>query len=352
MYTVCPGCTRQFQIYAEHLSAAAGQVRCGFCHEQFNAMERLYDEPLSNEKILNEQLTLESVKEEEPQFDIPETIEPELVVSEEDVFVSDSETEKAQGLETAINEIGIRPSVEEIKKQIKQDAKTAKEQVQEESVDPSEDITVQREVEDQNVVKNEAEQDVAKTEGKLVSKEQFNFPDTEEEFLSGESAEVKSRWSWIVPFFWTTATLVALVVIVAQLAWFNRDRILLEYPELLPYAKRICSEFDCQLIRQKDVSKIKLVNRDVRLHPTYQDTLLVNAAMKNELSIRQPYPKVQLTLFDTSGSLLGHREFVPNDYLDSSIEIEKGMPIDSPVYFVLEVSGPTAGAVSFEFRFL
>ena len=352
MYTVCPGCTRQFQIYAEHLSAAAGQVRCGFCHEQFNAMERLYDEPLSNEKILNEQLTLESVKEEEPQFDIPETIEPELVVSEEDVFVSDSETEKAQGLETAINEIGIRPSVEEIKKQIKQDAKTAKEQVQEESVDPSEDITVQREVEDQNVVKNEAEQDVAKTEEKLVSKEQFNFPDTEEEFLSGESAEVKSRWSWIVPFFWTTATLVALVVIVAQLAWFNRDRVLLKYPEVLPYAKRLCAEFDCQLIREKDVSKIKLVNRDVRLHPTYQDTLLVNAAMKNELSIRQPYPKVQLTLYDTSGSLLGHREFVPNDYLDSSIEIEKGMPIDSPVYFVLEVSGPTAGAVSFEFRFL
>ena len=155
-----------------------------------------------------------------------------------------------------------------------------------------------------------------------------------------------------MPFFWTTATLVALVVIVAQLAWFNRDRVLLKYPEVLPYAKRLCAEFGCQLIRQKDVSKIKLVNRDVRLHPTYQDTLLVNAAMKNELSIRQPYPKVQLTLFDTSGSLLGHREFVPNDYLDSSIEIEKGMPIDSPVYFVLEVSGPTAGAVSFEFRFL
>ena len=80
--------------------------------------------------------------------------------------------------------------------------------------------------------------------------------------------------------------------------------------------------------------------------------MLVNAAMKNELSIRQPYPKVQLTLFDTSGSLLGYREFMPTDYLDSSIEIDKGMPVESPVYFVLEVSGPTAGAVSFEFRFL
>ena len=346
MYTVCPGCTRQFQIYAEHLSAAAGQVRCGFCHEQFNAMERLYDEPLSNEKILNEQLTLESVKEEEPQFDIPETIKPELVVPEEDVFVSDSETEKAQGLETAINEIGIHNSAEQLKED-----DTQEDDVSEKNIDSSEEITVRKEVETKDSVLLESEPLEPEDELEVITKESFNFSDEEKDLLLDEPV-VKNRWSWVLTLFWTTATLTALIVIVAQLAWFNRDRLLMEYPEILPYAKRICAEFDCQLIREKDVSKIKLVNRDVRLHPTYQDTLLVNAAMKNELTIRQPYPKVQLTLFDTSGSLLGYREFVPEDYLDNSIEIDKGMPVDSPVYFVLEVSGATAGAVSFEFRFL
>ena len=346
MYTVCPGCTRQFQIYAEHLSAAAGQVRCGFCHELFNAMERLYDEPLSNEKILNEQLALDTEQEDEPQFDIPETIEPTLAVPEEDVFVANDELEKVQGLETAINEIGIRPSVEEIKEKVKKEATVQN------SDNGSEDVTVRREVEIPDVEKSDTVKKDIEQVVKPVPEEQFNFDESEEDFLLGESSEVKSRWSWVLPLFWTTATLVAMVVIVAQLAWFNRDRVLLEYPELLPYAKRICAELDCQLIRSKDVSKIKLVNRDVRLHPTYQDTLLVNAAMKNELSTRQPYPKVQLTLFDTSGSLLGYREFVPDDYLDSSIEVDKGMPVDSPVYFVLEVSGPTAGADSFEFRFL
>ncbi|MCZ6803717.1 MAG: hypothetical protein O7D86_07265 [Proteobacteria bacterium] len=49
---------------------------------------------------------------------------------------------------------------------------------------------------------------------------------------------------------------------------------------------------------------------------------------------------------------LGFREFVPDDYLDDSIEIDEGMPVGSPVHFVLEVTGSTAGAVSFEFRFL
>ena len=317
MFTVCPGCTRQFQIYAEHLAAASGQVRCGFCHEQFDAMDRLYDEPLSNEKILNEQLALDSELEQEPEFEIPDIAEPEIRPLEDDIPITNNETDTGQDLETAINEIGIRPSAEEIKTSIKKELTEQKKTV---------------------------------PEKEPVIETRYHFPETEE--LLQEELPAKSRWSSGLPLFWTTASITALLVIFIQLAWFNRDQVLLKYPELVPYAKQICQEPDCQLIRQQDASAIKLINRDVRLHPDYQDTLLVNAAMKNELSVRQPYPRVQLTLFDTSGSLLGHREFVPNDYLDSSIDIGKGMPIDSPVYFVLEVSGPTAGAVSFEFRFL
>jgi predicted Zn finger-like uncharacterized protein len=309
MYTVCPGCTRQFQISAEHLAAASGQVRCGFCHELFNAMERLHDEPLSNEKILDEQLALDA-EEQEPQFEIPGSDESDLSITKN--------TDSNEELETAIGEIGVRYFQHEEK---------------------------QPEIENEVV-----EPELVETKSEPVLEEQFEFPDPDE--LLREQPVVKSRWSWVLPLFWTTATLIALIALVLQLAWFNRDQLLLKYPDFLPYAKQICNEFNCELIRQRDVSAIKLINRDVRLHPDYQDTLLVNAAMKNELPIRQPYPKVQLTLFDTSGSLLGYREFVPTDYLDSSIEIDKGMPVESPVYFVLEVSGPTAGAVSFEFRFL
>ncbi len=330
VFTVCPGCTRQFQIYAEHLAVASGQVRCGFCHAQFNAMERLHDDPLPNEKILNDILLesepeleqqretkleseVEAELEVEPQFNIPEPKNTDL---EQDVLISTDEIDTDQELETAISEIGIRSSGEEIRTEVKK-----------ELIEPEKNKPVE----------------------KLVLDTHYDFPD-DVELLREEP--VKRRGSWILPAFWTMASFSALLIIFSQLIWFNRDRVLLKYPELMPYAKQLCKELDCRLIRQRDTRAIKLVNRDVRLHPDYQDALLVNAAMKNELPIRQPYPRVQLTLFDTSGSLLGYREFKPDDYLDSSIEIDKGMPVNSPVYFVLEVSGPTAGAVSFEFRFL
>lgn len=319
MYTVCPGCTRQFQIHTEHLAAAAGQVRCGFCHEQFNAMDRLHDEPLSNENILNNiqiEPELNQEPEEEPQFDISEIADPKISGPEQDLIIAINEVDAGQELEMAIGEIGIHPAAEEIRTETKEEP-----------------------IEHKN----------AELVEEPVLETHFHFPESEE-LLAEEP--VKRNWSWISPFFWTTASIFAVLIIFMQLMWFNRDRVLMEYPELVPYAKQLCKEFNCRLIRQRDARAIKLINRDVRLHPDYQDALLVNAAMKNELNVRQAYPRVQLTLFDTSGSLLGHREFVPDDYLDSSIEIDKGMPINSPVYFVLEVSGPTAGAVSFEFRFL
>lgn len=318
MFTVCPSCTRQFRIYAEHIAAASGQVRCGFCHEQFNALDRLYDEPLTNEKILKEFQLADNLVEEsdpEPVFEIPDMEETE---SSPEVVISKTNTDIEQELITAIDEIGIE--------------QTDSKQV---AYNQEQEADVELKVEEPVIKNNESKQ------------KRYEFPEPDELL-----EDIPVRQSRIVTFLWSSACFIGLITIFGQVAWFNRDRVLLEYPQFRPYVKQLCQELDCNVIRQRDASAIKLINRDVRLHPAYEDTLLVNATMKNELSIRQPYPRVQLTLFDTTGSILGYRNFLPTDYLDNSIDIDEGMPVSSPVHFVLEVSGPTSGAVSFEFRFL
>jgi predicted Zn finger-like uncharacterized protein len=389
MFTVCPKCTKQFRLFAEHIAAASGQVRCGFCNTQFNALAHLHDEPLSNEKIskivqpepeLGQELLIEpgldipgheqtvavepdngllgivneantgQQDEAEPEFDIPEYNETELsspdngllntideassdpiialdsepVAAEkeqlevsqfdQDLIISNDVVDSVQELDTAIQEIGIDVVAEDNKIQISDEAHD----------------------------KNTSEQIAADK-----NETHYTFPDIGE----GIPEEPLNR-RWIATFFWASVCSIGLIALVLQLSWFNRDDVLIKYPQLTPYVKQVCNELDCRIIRQRNTQAIKLVNRDVRLHPSYQDTLLVNATMNNELSVRQPYPRVQLTLFDTSGALLGHRKFFPDDYLDESIDLDKGMPVNIPVHFVLEVSGPTAGAVSFEFRFL
>ncbi len=151
---------------------------------------------------------------------------------------------------------------------------------------------------------------------------------------------------------WGLAIALLLVTIAAQLAWFNRDELLLRYPRFELVIGKICERFQCEVLRHKDISSIKLLNRDVRNHPLYEGSLLVNATMVNKSEKIQPFPLIQLALFNTSGEVIGYREFNHEEYLDGSINIQAGMLPESPTHFVLEVSGPTRDAVSFEFHFL
>jgi hypothetical protein len=97
---------------------------------------------------------------------------------------------------------------------------------------------------------------------------------------------------------------------------------------------------------------LHVVSRDVRDHPQFKDALLVNATIVNDAGFAQPYPVVELTLFDQSGVALGVRRFEPREYLDVSVDIDAGMQPQQSIYIVLEIAGTSSEAVSFEFKFL
>ncbi|MDZ7734886.1 MAG: DUF3426 domain-containing protein [Gammaproteobacteria bacterium] len=151
---------------------------------------------------------------------------------------------------------------------------------------------------------------------------------------------------------WLAVAVLLVIIGLGQAVWFNRDRVYDYFPQLLPWAERLCERLDCQVYRLRQPASIELINRDVRDHPVYKDALLVNATIANRSGSRQPYPRIQLALFDTNGRALAYREFAPTDYLDASLPVSAGMPPDTPVHVVLELSAATAGAVSFEFGFL
>ena len=292
MITDCPSCSRQFRIYAWQLSAAKGVVQCGFCGEQFNALERLHDNPLPGD----DETQASSPHDEEldePQFNIPGENQ-------------DLEPEEPEPVETPQNPTSVGNEYTE------------------EVQDPVATADIQPQL----------------TE--LLSEEEALE-------LLAASDEKRSVWS---KFFWFTSTLLLLVMIAIQLAWFNRDWILTKKPEYLPHVRKICEQIECDLVRERDLSSIVLVNRDIRDHPRYENTLLVNATIENQAEIIQPFPDLRLTLYDTEGQITGYRIFRPLEYLDKSITVEDGMPVNAPVHIILELTGATDVAVSFEFNFI
>jgi len=256
MFTDCPECSRQFRIRADQLAAAAGEVRCGFCGRQFNAIGRLRDAPLSTPAVVPAPLP-------DPEFEIAVPASAPAPVP------------------PPVRARPARPA-----------------------------------------------------------------PVPPELLPEPEPAAVPRRGAWRI------AALLLVLLAAAQVAWFQRDVVIGRFPELRPWAERLCGRLGCELVEFRDLSAIELVNRDVRLHPLYENSLLVNATIRNVATQAQPWPRVQLVLFNTEGRAIGRRDFAPREYLDPGVDTRSGMAAESSAHFVLEITGPTNGAVSFEFGFL
>jgi len=151
---------------------------------------------------------------------------------------------------------------------------------------------------------------------------------------------------------WGIGAALLLIALAGQLLWFEREPLLSRFPALRGIWQQACEGRICALPPQRDLSALHILARDVRDHPRYEDALLVNATLINDADFSQPFPVLELTLFDRTGQALGIRRFDPKEYLDSSIPVGTGMKPEQPVYIVIELVGIGDEAVSFEFKFL
>jgi len=153
-------------------------------------------------------------------------------------------------------------------------------------------------------------------------------------------------------FLWGGLAFIFALLLTGQLAWFNQKALFANFSELRPPLVRVCKGLNCNLPDLRPPPSYKVLARDVREHPSYSKTLLVNATLLNDTKIHYPYPYLQLSLYDPAGAVIGERRFDPLEYLDASVDVQEEMPPGVPVFIVLEIVGPTDQAVSFEFSFL
>jgi len=146
---------------------------------------------------------------------------------------------------------------------------------------------------------------------------------------------------------------IGLLVLLLGFQWlfFNRAALAAD-SGWRPSLERFCSVLRCDLPLKTDVSRIELLNRDVRKHPLVENALLVNATLINHAGFTQTYPVFSIGFSDLSGRLVAARRFAPGEYLDEGADIGAGMAADTPVHVVLEIQDPGKDAVSFQFEFL
>lgn len=151
---------------------------------------------------------------------------------------------------------------------------------------------------------------------------------------------------WGKHLLWSSLSLIAVVVLAAQISWLQFDR----FSRISPYRdyyQSVCQWLGCQLPVLRDTRQIRAFNLVVRQHPEQAQALVVDAIILNSADFKQPFPPLRLSFSDIRDQPIASRTFTPTEYLRGELAGRSVMPINQPVHLSIELSDPGAAAVNY-----
>ena len=134
-------------------------------------------------------------------------------------------------------------------------------------------------------------------------------------------------------------------VLVHRFDSWNRD------PFLRPVYGAACALLPCASPTSRparDIAVRDIAVRDiaVRAHPRIVGGVVVEAAVRNEASFSQPFPRLELRLSNAAGEVVAARRFAPAQYLGGRYPPDAPMPAMTRVLAVVEIRRPPVEAVN------
>ncbi len=299
MYSQCPACNAVFRLSATEL-ASAGLVHCGECGITFNPL-----------KVLQHTLPDELL-----------TTLPQVTPCEAPSVYHSAPTQ----VEETLEEIDL---ITDLATDLLQD---------EPEEEPNDEPATEEE-------ESEWQHFVSDDEISSESEDPF-IPDRLIRPLSDESRRTARGGTG-----WALGSVLLLLILMLQSVFLGRHQ-LAGSSLFRPIIDRACRTMGCTPPGPRALDEIRLVNRDIRPHPSVQGALIISATMVNNADFAQPFPKVEITLSDLNGTLVALRRFEPEDYLQGDQDEFQLMNPDALVPLIFEAVDPGQNAVAFEFGFL
>ncbi|EGW54260.1 hypothetical protein QQ73_15415 [Candidatus Endoriftia persephone str. Guaymas] len=380
MFTRCPNCHTLFRISLDQLKAANGLARCCECEEIFNALQNLQSLPglhaeeqrppdTSGQPLADEKTTLEAKTSEADELFDADAEGNEQTSS---YMLLDSDSVILDSIDFSLPEKGAAGvPLDDI--EAKQEDELSVDRVNLNDYDLDIDSNPSQEIESKTTaLLAEAEEDVAlvpaEDQPQPSDAEPPSTPPGEQSQPSSADKEKPPAHTldedsfdlggiFIEPGYakqsrlWGFGALLLLIVLGGQLTWQFRDQIA-AHPLGRDLLQQACNQFNCTLPQRRDPKRIVVVERDLRIHPEHDDALYLQLDMVNQASFEQPFPKLQLSLFNEAGKAVARRTFLPAEYLPLSLSTDNLMPAGLPIRIQMELVDPGSDVIGFKFEFL
>jgi predicted Zn finger-like uncharacterized protein len=351
MITQCPSCQTRFRLPLDQVATSRGEVLCGECRAQFNALDYLVIEDgiQTGKPTLTDRATRRDEREGGNTLFLP--IDEEVIAN----LLSDGDASTQTVSTTAVsNSTGTNtvPSPQLIP-------------ITQSAVPDFTDTLIQQ------ALQIDSEVDEATTTAKVPPPPEAvavpepetaphqaaspSEPDPQEstkyqlnrELLTPSVAEPHgSLWSTLLSLLLASLLLssLGLQYLISQREHFAQHRY------FRPLLTTICPYLHCAIAPKRDLSLFSVVNTRIETHPQHPDALLINAELANNGRFEQLYPLVELVMTNIQQEVVASRKFYPDEYL---LKFSRENPQRSASFTVepiqFEVVDPGSHATGFEF---
>jgi predicted Zn finger-like uncharacterized protein len=366
MLTECPSCLTVFRVTGAILKMGHGQVRCGKCRTQFDALDSLLDDTGEDEKnpvtqneassphagsaieadapAMGEDIVMEGTRIEiSGTYRVPDDATAAHSSNAANQIVHEHVVID-RGAPLADNLLAGMSDTDSLRE-------VPDEQVFEINVDDGEPVADAA----QHLMPDSTSSEQAPVprsqriwkRGRQQAATQSAAADTFDAELNALTQTPKAptlRAGW-----WTAVSVGLVFVLIAQVIHHHRDP-LVRSPKWGETVSRVYRALGLNLTPQWDLHAYELQQWGVISDASARDALRVRASVTNTAAYAQPYPFVKLALEDRWGSIVAMREFAPEEYLPSIATANRMMAPRQRTNAEIVIVDPGADAVSFQIR--
>ena len=299
MLTQCPGCQTVFRVTGAILKVAHGQVRCGRCNTQFDALEHMLPDEIEEQlqaapPPAEDSPKTEQIVVEEPQAHEEITLEGKRIEISGVYRVLDETDPEHPHTRTIVEEFEFHDGEPE--------------PVPEQTASPAEEARAP--IEDTGSAEEPTDFQSARralaAAQEEIRGEATPFLDTSEPRSTGGRG-----------LLWGVASVLLGLLFIAQVVHHYRQD-LARNPRAGPPLISIYAALGVPLTPNWDLRAYDVQQWGIISDPNSPGTLRVRAGITNKGAFAQPYPLLKLVLEDRWGGEIGSREFEPREYLPAN----------------------------------
>ncbi|WP_080416021.1 DUF3426 domain-containing protein [Burkholderia ubonensis] len=148
-------------------------------------------------------------------------------------------------------------------------------------------------------------------------------------------------------FFGGLVATVLAVLLALQLAWWQRETLMIYWPVTLGWFQRACVPLGCTVTPPRAIDGLRLDATDLR-QVDGPRVLELKAPLTNRYRVALAYPSLELTLLDDTNHVTVRRVLAPRDYVRPGTPINAGLPAGATQTMIVRLD--TNGAPASNFR--